>query len=83
LHDFDRAAKHLKKSDLVMRKMYFFLTLEKVVYVLNEDMLFALASSSLGTKDQTVTNNGEKFMPTKKDKDQIDHMAAKIKAQEL
>ncbi|MCI74173.1 hypothetical protein A2U01_0095437, partial [Trifolium medium] len=51
--------------------MYFFLTLKKVVYVLNEDMPVVPAASALGTKDLTVTNGGEKSV-NDKDKDQTD-----------
>ncbi|MCI16425.1 hypothetical protein A2U01_0037567, partial [Trifolium medium] len=61
--------------------MYFFLTLKKVVYILNEDMLVVPTSSSSGTKDQNVTTNGEKSVAT--EKDQTDPTAAQIKVQEL
>jgi hypothetical protein len=62
--------------------MYFFLTLKKVVHVLNEEMHVVPTASGSGTKDLTVTNNGEKSVAGKY-KDQIDPAAAQIKAQEL
>jgi cation transport regulator ChaB len=64
--------------------MYFFLTLKKVVHVLNDDMpTVPAASSSSGPSVQTVTiDNGDKTADAVKDKDQIDH-AAQVKASEL
>jgi hypothetical protein len=62
--------------------MYFFLTLKKVVHVLNEEMHVVPTASGSGTKDLTVTNNGEKSVAGKY-KDQIDPAAAQIKAHEL
>jgi hypothetical protein len=60
-------------------KIYFFITLKKVVHILNEDILFVPAASGFGTKDQIVTNNGEKYVADN-DKDQSDLVAAHIDA---
>jgi hypothetical protein len=62
--------------------MYFFLTLKKVVYVLNQDIPAVPAASSSGTKELSVTNGVEKSVADK-DKDQTDPAAAQIKDQEL
>jgi hypothetical protein len=64
------------------QKMYFFLTLKKVVYVLNQDIPAVPAASSSGTKELSVTNGVEKSVADK-DKDQTDPTAAQIKDQEL
>ncbi|PNX69382.1 hypothetical protein L195_g064407, partial [Trifolium pratense] len=61
---------------------YFFLTLKKVVNVLNEDIPVLLDASASGTNDLTVTNGGEKLV-NDKDKDQFDSAAAQVKAQKL
>ncbi|CAJ2644652.1 unnamed protein product [Trifolium pratense] len=64
------------------QKMYFFLTLKKVVNVLNEDIPVLPDASAFGTNELTVTNGGEKPV-NDKDKDQIDSAAAQVKAQKL
>ncbi|KAK2455989.1 putative mitochondrial protein [Trifolium repens] len=65
------------------QKMYFFLTLKKVVNVLNEDMPIVTVASASGTKEITAVVNGEKSDAAEKDKDPTDSAAAQIKAQEL
>ncbi|CAJ2668640.1 unnamed protein product [Trifolium pratense] len=68
------------------QKMFFFLTLKKVVYVLSDEMpLVVSAGSSSGTNQTLAINgeNGEKSDAEKqKEKDSIDP-TAQIKAQEL
>jgi hypothetical protein len=68
------------------QKMYFFLTLKKVVYVLNESMPIAPTGSTSGTKPVTIDNgdkpDADKDKDKDKDKQQTDP-AALAKAQDL
>jgi hypothetical protein len=68
------------------QKMYFFLTLKKVVYVLNESMPIAPTGSTSGTKPVTIDNgdkpDADKDKDKDKDKQQIDPVAL-AKAQDL
>ncbi|KAK2442716.1 putative mitochondrial protein [Trifolium repens] len=66
------------------QKMYFFLTLKKVVYVLNESMPTAPTGSTSGTKHVTIVNGDKPDADKDKDKDkQQPDPAAEAKAQEL